>query len=135
MASKWEDIFRDWQGDTAWWARHRAPKLIAILLLTFVLLRLLSFITRKVINLSKRKSLPTEAHIQQFRTVVGLAHSVGVFAVVFVALMQVLPLFALDIKPLLASACIAGLTIGFSAQTLVKDIINALHILWRDQSR
>ncbi len=133
MASKWEDLFRDWQGDLAWWTRHRAPKLLAILLLTFVLLRLLSFITRRVLDLSKSKSLPSDAHVQQVRTVVGAAQSAGVFAIVFVAFLQVLPLFDVDIKPLLASAGIAGLAIGFGAQTLVKDVINGFLILMENQ--
>ena len=47
--------------------------------------------------------------------------------------MQILPLVGLDIKPLLASAGIAGLAIGFGAQTLVKDVINGFFILLEDQ--
>jgi small-conductance mechanosensitive channel len=51
----------------------------------------------------------------------------------FLAAMQILPLLGLDIKPLLASAGIAGLAIGFGAQTLVKDVINGFFILLEDQ--
>src|SRR5258708_4527060 len=133
MVSKWEYLLRDWRGDWAEWLRHGAPRLIAILIVTFVLLRLLGFTARKVIQISKNKSFHTEAHVQQIRTVVGVAQSVGVFAVLFVAFMQVLPLFDIDIKPLLASAGIAGLAIGFGAQTLVKDVINGFLILMENQ--
>jgi small conductance mechanosensitive channel len=133
MASRWEELLRDWQGDWAQWLRHGAPRLIAILLVTFVLLKLLGFTTRKVIQLSKSKALRTDAHLQQIRTVVGVARSIGVFAIIFIAFMQALPLFDIDIKPLLASAGIAGLAIGFGAQTLVKDVINGFFILVENQ--
>src|SRR5260221_3865640 len=36
--------------------------------------------------------------------------------------------FQINIEPLLASAGIAGLAIGFGAQTLVKDVINGFFI-------
>ena len=60
-------------------------------------------------------------------------NSVGVAIIIFLAAMQILPLIGLDIKPLLASAGIAGLAIGFGAQTLVKDVINGFFILLEDQ--
>ena len=41
--------------------------------------------------------------------------------------------FYINIEPLLASAGIAGLAIGFGAQTLVKDVINGFFILVEDQ--
>jgi len=48
-------------------------------------------------------------------------------------LMQVLQVVGIDIKPLLASAGIAGLAIGFGAQTLVKDVINGFFLLVENQ--
>jgi moderate conductance mechanosensitive channel len=41
--------------------------------------------------------------------------------------------FHINIAPLLASAGIAGLAIGFGAQTLVKDVINGFFILAENQ--
>src|SRR5437879_2971769 len=48
-------------------------------------------------------------------------------------MMQALPIFGINMGPLLASAGIAGLAIGFGAQTLVKDVINGFFILLEDQ--
>ncbi len=53
--------------------------------------------------------------------------------VLFVAAMQILPLLNVDVGPLLASAGIVGLAIGFGAQTLVKDVINGFFILMENQ--
>ncbi|HWX55051.1 MAG TPA: mechanosensitive ion channel family protein [Verrucomicrobiae bacterium] len=133
MKPQWTGLLRDWNTDLLWWLRHGGPKLIAILVGMFVLIRLLRLITDKVVALSKRKSISSVARTQQIRTVAGVIHSGGVFVIVFVAFMQALPLFNIDIKPLLASAGIAGLTIGFGAQTLVKDVINGFFILVEDQ--
>src|SRR5947209_8419100 len=132
MDHKWADLFRDWHDDLIWWARHGAPKLIVILVLAFFLIRLLGIATRKLVELSKR-STTGAVRIQQIRTLAGVIRSCGVFVIVFITTLQVLQVFAIDIKPLLASAGIAGLAIGFGAQTLVKDVINGFFILAENQ--
>ncbi len=47
--------------------------------------------------------------------------------------MQILPLLGINMGPLLASAGIVGLAIGFGAQTLVRDFINGFLILVENQ--
>jgi small-conductance mechanosensitive channel len=59
--------------------------------------------------------------------------SIGIFVIVFVAALEILSLLGLNLGPLLASAGIAGLAIGFGAQTLVKDFINGFFILLENQ--
>ena len=132
MDHKWTDLFRDWHEDLIWWARHGVPKLVVILVLAFVLIRLLEIVTRKLVELSKR-STTGAVRVPQVRTLAGVIRSFGVFLIVFITALQVLQVFAIDIKPLLASAGIAGLAIGFGAQTLVKDVINGFFILAENQ--
>jgi len=129
---KWANLFKDWHDDLIWWARHGVPRLLVIFLLAFFLIRILGMITRKVVDLSKKGST-LSSRAQQVRTLAGAIHSVGVFVVIFIALMQVLDVFRVDVKPLLASAGIAGLAIGFGAQALVKDVINGFFILVENQ--
>jgi hypothetical protein len=88
MKPQWTGLLRDWNTDLLWWLRHGGPKLIAILVGMFVLIRLLRLITDKVVALSKRKSISSVARTQQIRTVTGVIHSAGVFVIVFVAFMQ-----------------------------------------------
>jgi small-conductance mechanosensitive channel len=133
MEPRWTNLLRDWQGDLVRFTRYDAPKLIAILLLAFILIRLLGLITRKLIDLSRRSSPGGALRAQQVSTVVGVIRSVGVFIIAFVTALQVLPIFGIHIEPLLASAGIAGLAIGFGAQTLVKDVINGFFILVENQ--
>ena len=49
------------------------------------------------------------------------------------ASLQILPLLGINMGPLLASAGIAGVAIGFGAQTLVRDFINGFFILVENQ--
>ncbi|HEV2960518.1 MAG TPA: mechanosensitive ion channel family protein [Candidatus Angelobacter sp.] len=129
---KWANLLREWHDDLIWWARHGVPRLIVIFLLAFFLIRILGTMTRKVIELSKKRSVPT-LRLQQVRTLAGVIHSVGVSIIVFIALLQGLPIFGVHIEPLLASAGIAGLAVGFGAQAMVKDVINGFFILVENQ--
>jgi small-conductance mechanosensitive channel len=93
---------------------------------------LLKVATRRLGRFSEHH-LPHGLRAQQLRTLATVIDSVGIAVIVFLALMQALPMFGVDMKPLLASAGIAGLAIGFGAQTLVKDVINGFFILVENQ--
>ncbi len=77
---------------------------------------------------------PSQAvRVQQVQTLAGVTNSIGVFIIVFVAGLELLQELNINLAPLLASAGIAGLAIGFGAQTLVKDVINGFFILLENQ--
>jgi small conductance mechanosensitive channel len=132
MEPKIQDLVHDWHDDLIWWARHDVPRLIVIFVLAFIFIRILGIVTRKVVEFSK-KNQAASLRAQQVQTVVGVIHSIGVFVIVFITLLQILPVFGIHIEPLLASAGIAGIAIGFGAQTLVKDVINGFFILVENQ--
>ena len=125
-------LFRDWRQDTLGFVHHSLPKLVLIVAGAFVLMRIWRAVVRRIASLQEKK-LPPGLRAQQVRTVASVITSVGVFIVLFGAILQALPLFNLDLRPLLASAGIAGLAIGFGAQTLVKDFINGFFILLENQ--
>jgi small conductance mechanosensitive channel len=134
IEEKFGNILHEWHNNLVAWARDRAPKLIFILILAFICVRLLDVITRRIIALSDKHSPDGAARAQQVRTVVGVVHSTGVLLIVFLAGMSALKdAFNFNIEPLLASAGIAGLAVGFGAQTLVKDVINGFFILVENQ--
>ena len=112
--------------------RHDAPKIVLVLIASYVVTRLLRSIARKSSEMHVRK-LPPGVSVQQFRTVTSVITSVGVFIISFVAALEILSLLGLNLGPMLASAGIAGLAIGFGAQTLVHDFINGFFILLENQ--
>jgi small-conductance mechanosensitive channel len=127
------EILQTWRTDMDAWLRHDAPKALLILLVAMLLMRLLRRATNRLARYSESQPLPSGLRARQLRTLAGVFHSVGVLLIVFLTALQVLPLVGLDMKPLLASAGIAGIAVGFGAQTLVKDVINGFFILLEDQ--
>lgn len=127
------EIWQNWRADMDAWLRHDAPKALLILLVAILLMRLLRRASNRLARYSESQALPSGLRARQLRTLAGIFYSVGVLLILFVAALQVLPLFGLDMKPLLASAGIAGVAVGFGAQTLVKDVINGFFILLENQ--
>ncbi len=125
-------LLHGWREDTVNFLRHDMPKIVLVVLVAFILTRLIRAISRKSADLHVRK-LPPGVRVQQVRTVAGVVTSISVFVVFFVAAMEVLSLVGLNLGPLLASAGIAGLAIGFGAQALVHDFINGFFILLENQ--
>jgi moderate conductance mechanosensitive channel len=125
-------LLRDWREDSMTFLHHDLPKLVLVLVGAFVLVRLMRTLTRRIAAL-QQKRLPSGIRTGQVRTLAGVINSVGVFIILFGTALQVLSILGLNLGPLLASAGIAGLAIGFGAQTLVKDVINGFFILLEDQ--
>jgi len=126
-------VWEDWKTDWETFLRKDAPKILVVLAVAIVLVRLLKLTTSRLARLSHRERLPSALRAQQLRTLAGVLNSVGVAVIVFIAAMQILPLLGINMGPLLASAGVAGLAIGFGAQTLVHDVINGFFILMENQ--
>lgn len=125
------DLLRDWREDGMQFVRHDAPKIVLILGGAFLLIRILRIIARKSADLQVRKL--HAGRVQQVKTVSSVLTSIGVFVISFVAFLMVLSELGLNLGPMLASAGIAGLAIGFGAQALVHDFINGFFILFENQ--
>jgi moderate conductance mechanosensitive channel len=129
--AKLTSLLQDWREDTIAFLRHDAPKILLIVIGAFVLIRILRAVTGRITSLESRR-LPS-LRVQQVRTLASVLTSVGVVIILFVAGLEVLDVLKINIGPLLASAGIAGLAIGFGAQTMVHDMINGFFILLENQ--
>ncbi|HUP02300.1 MAG TPA: mechanosensitive ion channel family protein [Gemmatimonadota bacterium] len=74
-----------------------------------------------------------DAEFQRRKTLGSVLTRAGLILILSVTLMMVLEEVGIALAPLLATAGIAGLAIGFGAQTLVKDIISGVFILIENQ--
>ena len=129
----WLQVFDTWRDDAFEFVRRDVPKIIGVLIVAFILSRFLKIIHKHLVRLSQGEALQTAMRATQLRTLASVIHSVGLFVIFFVAGMQILPVLGINIGPLLASAGIVGLAVGFGAQTLVKDVINGFFILIENQ--
>lgn len=125
-------LLNDWREDFIRFLHQDAPKVLFVVLLAFAVIRIFRAIVGKMASLQERR-LPSGIRAQQVRTLAVVINSVGVFVVLFVSTLMILATLGLNLGPLLASAGIVGLAIGFGAQTLVKDVINGFFILLENQ--
>ena len=125
-------LLSNWRQDAMEFVRRDVPKLIFVLVVAIVLIRVLRVVTLKIAGLRTHR-VPTGLRGQQVRTLAGVINGLGSAVILFVASLEALSLLGLNLGPLLASAGIVGLAIGFGAQTLVHDVINGFFILIEDQ--
>jgi len=133
LKDKVVEMLNSWGDDTFDFVRHQIPRIIGVFIIAFILSRLLKAVSRRLTRFSTSQGLPSSMRAQQLRTLSSVIYSVGLFIIVFVAALQVLPLLGINMGPLLASAGIAGVAVGFGAQTLVHDFINGFFILVENQ--
>jgi moderate conductance mechanosensitive channel len=70
---------------------------------------------------------------QRAETLRHIIRSVSKGILIVIILLTVTSELGFDMRPILASAGIVGLAVGFGAQSLVKDVISGFFILFEDQ--
>ncbi len=119
--------------DTSLWLRLGEAVLSVAVIIALALF--LVGIVRRLTNRWKDSvvDLPAiDPRRQRALTVSNLIVSASRYVIWTMAAIMVLAEIGLDIGPLLAGAGIAGLAIGFGAQTLVKDVISGVFLLFDD---
>lgn len=106
-------------------------RITLIVLLAWIVVQVCRFIIRKVFRL--RANLPGNHTERRRKTIERLLQSIIAYVVYFSAIMASLSAVGINIAGLLAGAGIAGLAIGFGAQSLVKDVITGFFIIFEDQ--
>jgi len=77
--------------------------------------------------------LLTQRTEQRAAAIGSLLSSIVGIGVWSVAALTILPLLGVDIAPLLASAGVIGVALGFGAQTMVKDYLSGIFMILEDQ--
>ena len=97
---------------------------------------------RAVLESKMRQPLPHNAtagpdagHAARMQTLLPIVSNILLAALVLVAAMMMLAALGVQIGPLIASAGVVGVAVGFGAQTLVKDVISGIFYLVDDAFR
>jgi small-conductance mechanosensitive channel len=131
-------------------ALAKPVRIVVILVVAWILVRLARvFIARLVKHLSggveKLASMrggvafvdtgpmPQARRVQRAETIGAVLRSIVTILIWSIALLTVLEALGINLAPLLAGAGIAGLAIGFGAQSLVKDFLSGIFMLMEDQ--
>ncbi|HEU4634751.1 MAG TPA: mechanosensitive ion channel domain-containing protein [Edaphobacter sp.] len=122
----------DWHQYVIVFARDKAPKLVAVLVIVFILLRILKFFVNRIQKRADQQ-VANFHRAAQLRTMASILRATSLGVIGFLAFLQVLTIFNIPYEPLLASAGILGVGIGLGAQSIFKDMLNGIFILLEDQ--
>lgn len=127
----WRALWQEWRHDLLTFLHAGLPKLLVVAVITLILWQILHFITRRLRGLGDQSVGPGRAG--QLRTLASVIETAGVGLIIFHAALQTLEIFNINVTPLIASAGVAGIAVGFGAQTIVHDVINGMLILLENQ--
>jgi small conductance mechanosensitive channel len=111
--------------------RIGATSLVAVLLL-LILGRAIGPFIRATVRAQMSAESPAEVD-KRIATLTSVVYRTSMIVIVAIAFMVIMPEVGINIGPFLAGAGLAGLAIGFGAQSLVKDGINGFFILVENQ--
>jgi moderate conductance mechanosensitive channel len=128
----WNIVEHDWHADIIEFIRTGLPRLLAILLLAFILQRIVLFFVHRMRRLAD-KQVGNSQRASQLRTMAAIIRATSYSILAFFVLLHILSIFNINITPLLASAGVVGVGIGLGAQSIFKDMLNGVFILVEDQ--
>jgi moderate conductance mechanosensitive channel len=144
----------EWVSRSAEWMIVRPTKILLILVVAFVLRYLINRAIDRLTNTSAEGRAPlllrtlkeapgavraaaspllSERRAQRSRTIGSVLRSVTSFLVLGTAFVLVLGELGVNLAPIIASAGIVGLALGFGAQNLVKDFLSGIFMVLEDQ--
>lgn len=120
---------------SAAWLLGQGLSAAIVLVITIFLMRFCAALIKTAFILyEQRIAANLDEHSQRrSQTLSAIFRGVAQAVIFFVGLMVALQQGGLDITPILASAGIVGLAIGFGAQSLIKDLFAGLMILFEEQ--
>ena len=116
------------------WVLASGPHILITLVITIIGLKSARMLSNRFIVLATKKSEDEEFY-KRMQTLASIIRYALIVLILIVATMIVLKELGVEIGPILAAAGIAGLAVGFGAQSLVKDVISGFFILLEDQIR
>jgi len=125
------DVVHHWHHDALVFV-HRLPQIVAILLVSLILVRIVGFFVDRMRSLADRNDT-NHQRAAELRTVAAILRGTTYSVIGFIALLLILDTLGINLTPLLASAGVVGVGVGLGAQSLFKDMLNGIFILVENQ--
>jgi moderate conductance mechanosensitive channel len=139
-----------WLAESSDWLLAKPVQILVIVLLAWLVRFLLHRVIRRIAVGAAEGTVPgvlakghagkllgnpllSERRRQRAETMSSVLRSITTGVIASVAALMVLDVVGLPIGPLLASAGIVGVAIGFGAQSLVKDFLSGIFLILEDQ--
>lgn len=109
-------------------------KIIGILVLARIIIALVKRVTRRVVKNQKSRK-PSSTIANKAETIQTVTNSIAKYAIYFFAAMGILGVLGLGdvVGSMLAAAGISGIVVALGAQSLVKDIMSGMFMLFENQ--
>jgi len=119
------------------WALSSGIKVIFIVVAAYLLKVIAKRFIQRIVKAAVHsdKLITEDAELKRMNTLVHIFSYTFNTILLMIAAMMVIKEFGIDVAPILATAGIAGVAIGFGAQYLVKDIITGIFIIFENQYR
>ena len=132
----WTELLNNIQN----WIVTELPGLIIVTIILFVTFKIVNFSLRKlkktlVNRATKDSEVDTIEATKRINTLTHIIHSLIRIILWSIFIMIILQKLGVNIAPILASAGIIGLAVGFGAQELVRDFISGFFIILENQIR
>lgn len=114
---------------TLWYYIMVLVKIIIVVVVGRIFISILNRVITKFFKLYPRFKIDEK----KSTTLSGILKSVVKYAVYTIIALSVLNILNIPTAPLLATAGLGGIAIGFGAQSLVKDVFSGFFILFEDQ--
>lgn len=110
-------------------------KIVVIVLLAMIINQIGKRFIDGIFNSERpsNKRRPLQLSNRREKTLSKLLKNILLYLLTFIVIVMILDTFDVPVSTLLAGAGVAGLAIGFGAQSLVKDMISGFFIVFEDQ--
>ena len=132
----WTELFKNGQN----WLISELPGLLIVSIIVFIASKIVRFsfkkLKRTLINRAdKNTKVDTNEAVKRINTLTSIIHGLIKIILWSIFIMMILQKLGVNIAPILASAGIIGLAVGFGAQELVRDFISGFFIILENQIR
>lgn len=119
--------------DSEMWANLFEQAIWSLILIVFAILiiKLIHKFIEKFFSVRKKTNLSSSD--KRDTTLIKLLQNISSYVVWFIVITTILSNFGVKVESIIAGAGVAGIAIGFGAQTLVKDIITGFFIIFENQ--
>lgn len=111
-----------------------AVNVVVILILMLIALRMAKMVQTRMLAMFRKRNVDIELE-KRANTLSSVVRYILNMTIISVSLIMILGELKINIAPVLATAGIVGLAVGFGAQALVQDVISGFFILLDDQIR
>lgn len=115
------------------WATTNGIAVLATIAVATVVLHLGTAVIDRIQGSLQEAPTSNARRVQRTLTLTAILRSTLKTVILFAATLSLLSSVGINITPILASAGVVGLAVGFGAQSLVKDVIAGFFIIFEDQ--